>query len=156
MNLDVDSLLAQTGFENTKCLSETLKKLGIVSYSRLQNLPRIWGKPFMCGEGTNDVVMALNAALQAEQAAIPSIDEVPIEPEVAEDKPKSPVVQETPLADIELAGVHESVRGKLSDAGIYTVGDVLKDQGEHLTEIPGIGDSTKERIVDAVKAALEY
>jgi len=156
MNLDIDKLLARTEFHNKECISETLKRLGVISYNSLQNLPGKWGKPFLCGEGTNQIVEALNKAIEAEQAAIPSIEELPVAPEVVDERPKSPVVQETPLAELELPGVPDSARKKMAEAEILTVGDVLKDDGQHLTDVSGIGEQTKERIVSAVKAALEY
>jgi len=155
MSFDVDSILAQSGLEKKDCIARTLKSMGIESYNQLQNLPGRFGKPFLCGQSVHQVVAALNAAVEKAQRSVRSIDDYPsAEPE--EPKRKSPVVQETLLSEIELVGVHDSVRQKLADAQIITVGDVLKDKGKHLSEVPGIGEATEKRIVSAVKAALEY
>lgn len=156
MNLDFHQLLAKTDLENKPCVEERLSKLNVQTYNSLQNLPGKYQKPFLCGNPTGLVVVKLNEAMKVAAEEIPSIEDVA---PAAVEKPepvKPPVVQETPLSEIELPGIHDSAKQKLYDSGIITVGDVLKDQGKHLTKVSGIGDTTKERIVSAVKAALEY
>ncbi len=159
MDLDFHILLAKTDLDNQSCIEAALDKLGVTSYLGLQNVPGKYKKPYMCGNGTHKVIQELNAAIKEVAEGIPSIEDVPQDAteEPEEPKPAKPlVVQETPLADLELPGVPDSARKKLNKAGFITVGDVLKDKGKHLTEVSGIGDATKERIVSAVKAALEY
>lgn len=153
MKLDFHQLLAKTDLKNKPCVEEALNRLGIETYGSLQNVPGKYQKPYICGNPTGLVVAELNEAMKVAAEEIPSIEDVvptAVEPE------KPLIVQETLLADVELPGVHDSAKQKLHDAGIITVGDVLKGRGRHLTEVPGIGDATKERIVSAVKAALEY
>lgn len=157
MSFDIDSILAQSGLENKECIAKALKSQGIASYANLQNLPGRYGRPFICGQGTHAIVAAMNEAIAKAEKSLPSIEDYPSKPAATEKpKRKSPVVQETLLSEIELPGVHDSVRQKLIDADLLTVGDVLKNQGEHLSEVPGIGETTEKRIVSAVKAALEY
>jgi hypothetical protein len=157
MSFDIKSILAQTELKNKDCVAKALKSQGVASYAILQNLPGRYGRPFLCGQGTHVIVAAMNEAITKAEKSIPSIEDYPSEPAALEEpKRKSPVVQETLLSEIELPGVHDSVRQKLADAGIFTVGEVLKDKGKHLSEVPGIGETTEKRIVSAVKAALEY
>lgn len=154
MKLDFGKLIAKTDLENKVCVEKMLNRLGVETYNSLQNVPGRYGKPFICSNPTGVVVAKLNEAMKVAAKEIPSIED--FAPAAIKEPGKPPVVQETLLAEVELPGVHDSARQKLHDAGIVTVGDVLKDQGKHLTEVPGIGDATKERIVSAVKAALEF
>jgi transcription termination/antitermination protein NusA len=56
----------------------------------------------------------------------------------------------TPLTDVE--GIGEKTAGKLAEAGISTIGDVLDKTAEELAEIPGLGGKTAEKILEAARS----
>ncbi|HHM23864.1 MAG TPA: transcription termination factor NusA [Bacteroidetes bacterium] len=60
-----------------------------------------------------------------------------------------------PLEEIHIDGVGKSVLKKLQDAGIQTVGDLLRVGEDKLLEIPGIGKKTAEKIMESVKNFVE-
>lgn len=60
--------------------------------------------------------------------------------------------QRIPLASIE--GVGEKTEGLLKEAGINTVKDLVKAKVEDLTKIPGIGEKTAEKMIEAAQRAL--
>lgn len=150
MNLDWKVLLAKTDIEHQECIVKMLDSMKITTYAQLQNLPGRYGQPFLCQVGTHLIVAALNKAIAAEDESVPSIDEV-----VQEVEPEEIVTQETLLSALDLPGVSDQTIDKLIAGGVLTVNDVLKDDGEHLTEVSGIGETTRDRVVRAVKAALE-
>jgi N utilization substance protein A len=55
-----------------------------------------------------------------------------------------------PLTDVD--GIGEKTAGKLAEAGITTVGDVLDKSAEELAEIPGLGEKSAEKILEAARA----
>jgi N utilization substance protein A len=55
-----------------------------------------------------------------------------------------------PLTDVD--GIGEKTAGKLAEAGITTVGDVLDKSVEELAEIPGLGEKSAEKILEAARA----
>lgn len=148
--MDWESLLEKTDLADKDCIAQALEQMGIVSYQKLQNLPGWFGRPFICGQGTHLIVDKLNAAIK-QSADIPTIMEAaPVEP----DPPEPPITLDTPITELEL-GLPETTIRLMVESGNATVGDVLKGGGDHLVEVPGIGESTKDRVVNAVKAALE-
>lgn len=154
MSIDWSSLLKRTSLDNPDCISKHLKLMGIINQKQLQNLPRIHGKPWFCKNSVFEIVQQLNKAVREESQSIPVIDQIVV-PVPAESASESPVTQETYLAELDLPGVTDKQISRLAEAGLETVGSVLKDEGEHIEELPGFGEATKERIVNAVKAALD-
>ena len=55
-----------------------------------------------------------------------------------------------PLTEVE--GIGEKTAGKLAEAGITTVGEVLDKSAEELAEIPGLGEKSAEKILEAARA----
>jgi hypothetical protein len=154
MSIDWSSLLKRTSLDNPDCISKHLGLMGIINQRRLQNLPRIHGKPWFCENSVFEVVQQLNKAVHEESQSIPIIDQIEV-PEPAENASESPVTQETYLAELDLPGVSEKQINKLAKEGLKTVGSVLKNEGKHIEDLPGFGEATKERVVSAVKAALD-
>ncbi len=60
--------------------------------------------------------------------------------------------QRIPLASLE--GVGEKTEVLLKEAGILTVKDLLKATPESLTQIPGIGAKTAEKIIESAQRAI--
>lgn len=60
--------------------------------------------------------------------------------------------QRIPLASIE--GVGEKTEVLLKEAGINTVKDLLKAKPEDLMKIPGIGEKTAEKMIEAAQRAI--
>ena len=56
----------------------------------------------------------------------------------------------TPLTEVD--GIGEKTVGKLAEAGISTVGDILDKSAEELAEIPGLGEKSAEKILEAARA----
>ena len=59
--------------------------------------------------------------------------------------------RQTPVSEIE--GIGEKTVGKLSEAGIATLADLLEKTAAELAEIEGIGEKTAEKILEAAHAA---
>lgn len=59
------------------------------------------------------------------------------------------------LEEIELDGIGKSMLAKLREAKIETVEDILRSNEEKLTEIPGVGRKTAEKIIKIVKNYFE-
>jgi hypothetical protein len=153
MNLDLPALIKNTSLKNKKCVQRNLESAGVVTFVRLQNLPGRYGKPYLCQNSIYDVVSELNKAIDESKEQVPTVEEV-----LAEEKPepeKAPVTQETLLADLELEGIPQSKIKALQEAGIVNVGQVLKDEGAALEEIPGFGEVTRTNVFSAVKGHLE-
>ena len=56
----------------------------------------------------------------------------------------------TPLTEVE--GIGEKTAGKLAEAGITTVGEVLDKSAEEIAEIPGLREKSAEKILEAARA----
>lgn len=59
------------------------------------------------------------------------------------------------LEEIDVSGLGKSVLGKLKDAGISTVEDILRSGEDSLKEIQGIGNKTAEKIMESVRNFVE-
>jgi N utilization substance protein A len=70
--------------------------------------------------------------------------------DAAEGEPSSEAVDETPLPYI-LAGVGEKTVRKLVEGGFSTIESLAAATAEQLSEIPGIGEKTAEKILAAAK-----
>jgi len=154
MSLNWSELLKRTSLSGREDIATQLDRMGIVNQKQLQNLPGTHGRPWFCGNSTYEVVSQLNRAIRDESQDIPVIDQATMpEPQAA--AAREPVTQETLLASLDLLGISESQLKKLAEARIETVGDVMKDSGERIENVPGFGEATKERLVSAVKTALD-
>jgi N utilization substance protein A len=58
--------------------------------------------------------------------------------------------RQTPLADV--PGIGEKTIGKLTEAGIATLSDLLEKSAAELAEIPGLGEKSAEHILEAARA----
>lgn len=154
MNLDWKSLLTLTDLKNKKCVRETLEGMGITTYIALQNLPGKYGQPWLCQNGTNQVVAALNEAIKEANASVPSIEEA-IEVAAPKPKPQKPAITaDTLVTTLDIDGVTKRQLAQISEQKIETVGQLF-EASDALDEIPGIGKATKDRILQAVTSALE-
>jgi DNA-directed RNA polymerase alpha subunit len=61
--------------------------------------------------------------------------------------------RQTPVAEI--VGIGGKTATKLAEAGIVSLGDLLAKSAEELAEIPGLGEKSAERILEAARAAEE-
>ena len=59
------------------------------------------------------------------------------------------------LDEVELDGIGKSMLTKLMEAKFETVEDVLRSNEEQLTELPGVGRKTAEKIIETVKKYFE-
>ena len=59
--------------------------------------------------------------------------------------------RQTPVGEIE--GIGEKTAGKLAEAGIATLADLLEKTAAELAEIEGIGEKTAEKVLEAARAA---
>ena len=156
MNLNWQELAGRTDLKNKDCVVETLNKFQIVSLVRLDNLPGNYGRPWFCGNPTTEVVIKLREAMVEAVAEVPTIDEV-IEaiPEPEEPEPERVVISaEMPVTDLEIDNVSDRQLAAIVEAGVETVGELF-DEADALEEVPGIGEATKLRILEAVTTALE-
>lgn len=154
MKLDWKSLLALTDLKNKKCVRETLEGMGIETYIALQNVPGKFGRPWLCSNGANQVVAALNEAIKEANASVPTIEEA-IEVAAVEPEPIQKGIEgSTLVTTLDIEGVTKRQLAQISEQGIETVGDLFENS-DSLDEIPGIGEATKDRILQAVTSALE-
>jgi N utilization substance protein A len=58
--------------------------------------------------------------------------------------------RQTPLAQI--PGIGEKTVGRLSEAGITTLSELLEKTAEELAEIPGLGQKSAEKVLEAARA----
>jgi N utilization substance protein A len=61
--------------------------------------------------------------------------------------------RQTPVAEI--LGIGEKTAGKLGEAGIATLADLIEKTAAELAEIEGIGEKKAEKILEAARAAVE-
>lgn len=154
MNLNWKELVGKTKLVNKKEVVKELDRLNIGSMSRLDNLPGNYGRPWFCGNPTNNVVIELRAAYSQAGAEVPTIDEVieaipePEEPEQAR------ITASTPVIDLEIEGVNAGQLRAIQAAGIETVAELF-DEDKELEQVNGVGEATKLRILTAVTEALE-
>lgn len=154
MNLNWQELVGRTDLENKDCVVKSLNDFHVVSLSRLDNLPGNYGQPWLCGNSTNEVVIKLREAIIGAVAEVPTIDEV-LEALTEPEKPERVVISATmPVTDLEIENVSGRQLAAIAEAGIETVGELF-DRADALEEVPGIGEATKLRILEAVTAALE-
>ncbi len=154
MNLDWKSLLALTDLKNKKCVLETLEGMGIKTHAVLQNLPGKFGQPWLCSNGANQVVAALNEAIKEAGASVPSIEEA-IEVAAVEPEPAQKGIEgDTLITTLDIEGVTKRQLAQISESGIKTVGELFENTGA-IDEVAGIGQATKDRILQAVTSALE-
>jgi N utilization substance protein A len=73
------------------------------------------------------------------------------EPEVAEDTEAAPPVESDTPVPYTLAGIGEKTVRKLVEAGLGTLDAVRDATVEQLSEIPGIGGKTAEKILAAAR-----
>jgi N utilization substance protein A len=59
-------------------------------------------------------------------------------------------LKQTPVAEI--PGIGEKTAGKLAEAGLTALGDLLEKTVEELAEIPGLGEKSAEKILEAARA----
>jgi N utilization substance protein A len=60
-------------------------------------------------------------------------------------------MRQTPLSEV--PGLSGKTAGKLTEAGIESLADLLDKSAEELSEIPGIGAATAEKILETARAA---
>lgn len=154
MQLNWQELVGRTNLKNKECVAKSLDGFGIVTLSRLDNLPGKYGQPWLCGNPTNNVVIELRGAIVQAVAEVPTIDEV-IEALPEPVKSERVVIgASTPVTELKIENVSRRQLEAISGAGIETVGELF-DESETLDEIPGIGEATKLRIIETVTEALE-
>jgi hypothetical protein len=148
MQVDWSLVIAKTDLKNQGCILEALTKLQVHTVTQLSNLPGRHPKPWICEVSTHEVVAKLYEAHKHVSDEIPVVDDVIVAVEKAEDK--SPHY----LEEMELPGVEKRHLKALAEAKIVTGEDVVQYES-HLVEVPGIGEKTVGKIVDAVKTALD-
>jgi hypothetical protein len=159
MHLDWKELVGRTDLKNKNCVVDILRRTEIVSVSRLDNLPGIYGRPWLCGNSTHDAVIKLRAAIFEAAAEVPTIEEVievVPEPEpVPAPKPEPERIGAlTPVSELEIEGVTKGQLQAIAGSGIGTV-EELFEKSDELEGISGIGETTKLRILKALTEALE-
>jgi hypothetical protein len=85
---------------------------------------------------------------------VPTIEEA-IKVAAPEPEPTEPVITaETLVTSLDIDGVTKRQLAQISEAKIETVGKLF-EADDALDEVPGIGEATKDRILQAVTSALE-
>lgn len=159
MHLDWKELVGRTNLKNKDCVAKMLDSMKVVTVGRLDNLPGTFGRPWLCENPTNSVVVELRAAIFEAVEEIPTIDEVidaipEPEPEPAPEPEPDRISALTPVTDLEIENVSQRQLQAIVEAGIETV-EELFDKAEELENVSGIGEATKLRILAAVTTALE-
>jgi hypothetical protein len=146
--------LSKTELNNKDCVQKTLEGGEFITLPAIDNLPGKYGLPFLCENGTTVVVAEIRRVIEEANAAIPTIDEaievVPPEPE-----PEKKVLQrDTPVTELKIENVTPGQLKAIHDEGIETLNDLF-EAGDSLDDVQGIGQATKNRILQAVTEALE-
>lgn len=154
MQLNWQDLVGKTELKNKKCVAETLDSLGVKYLEQLDNLPGTFSRPWLCGNPTNNVVIELRKAMVTAAEEVPTIDEV-IEALPEPEEPERAIIgASTPVIELEIENVAKRQLAAIAEAGIGTVGELF-EQADALEEVPGIGEATKLRILEAVTEVLE-
>jgi len=154
MNLNLSELVKKTNLKNKADVVEELGRLNVISLSKLDNLPGNYGRPWFCGNSTNNVVIEIREAYYRGAAEVPTIDkviEVVLEP--SEPEPKR-IGASTPVVELEIDGISRKQLQAISAAGIETVAELF-EKSDELEAVGGVGATTKLRILTVVTEALE-
>lgn len=154
MPLDLNSLVAKTELKNKDCVVQFLESQGYDSIQRIDNLPGKYGQPWLCENGTTVVVAELRRIVAEASESMPTIEEAI---EVAEPEPepeRESLSGEMSVVDLEIEGVTKRQLQAIAESGIVTLADLFENE-DSLDEVPGVGEATKNRILQAVTEALE-
>ena len=154
MQLNWQELVGKTDLKNKECVAKSLDDMKVETLLGLDNLPGRFGQPWICGNPTNNVVIELRGAIVKAVAEVPTIDEV-IEALPEPEEPERVVISASTLViELKIENVSKTQLAAIAEAGIETVGELF-DEAEALEEVPGVGEATKLRILEAVTEALE-